>query len=464
MKKLLYFSLSMIVISVGLRSMEQPAKRARVESPMVQLVSSDGSVFELPKDAAELSPALQTLLSFEHSDQEMPRLEFERIDGETFSTVVKILTALHEKISHQEAGRLPKKGMIKYSLGRGDQKYEGYITRNLQELVAPFMRGVNAANVMLAFDFLAMPALANAACQWFVFGFLEKNPTKTLPEFVARVQALGIPESLLDYAKKYFRLKNYGFINELTIADCIALEGMPRVTMIDGLRTIDLSERGLTSLEGIELLPLDQLKSFNLADNRLTEWDPAKFNMVRNLEDLCLSANSITHLEPETFRDFTDLRKLDLSYNGFSVFPMGLLQPLVMLEKLSLSGNQFAVVDAGIFQELTHLRELNISKNDLRGLPSTLFRGLTALQSIDLSSNEFFRLPQEIFHDLPNLQRIAIEDNLFPGTAEEFRQLHGLNNAVIIEWGSQEGTESRMVEELQEEMQRQEESQERSRQ
>lgn len=457
MNKLLYFSLSITVISVGLLSMQQHGQ-SQQPGPMVKLVSNDNQTFELPKDAAELSPTLRLSIEMQGGPEPLSL-----IDGKTLSVVVEILKALHEKIVAQEMGRLPRLKTIKYSLGQGDKKYEGYVTKNLQELVDPLMRGANAVNTMTAFDFLGMPALANAACQRFVVEFLEKNPTIIWPKFMEYVQELGVTEALFNYAKKHFRLRENGYSHELTIADYIVLYGMPGVSLKDGLRTIDLAEQGITSLDGIELLPLDRLQSFNLADDRLIEWDSEKFNMLKGLENLCLSGNSIAQLEPDALRDFIRLRKLDLSYNKFIIFPFGLFQPLIMLENLSLSGNMFSIFDTGIFQGLAHLRELNLSKNDLRALSSTLFNGLTELRILDLSGNQLFRLPQEIFQGLPNLRNLDLNENLFSGTEQEFRQRHGLNNNIAIEWGLQEGTESRILEEQQEEEERQRESRKRAR-
>ncbi len=354
MKKLLYFSLSIIVISMALRSMEQPAKRARVESPMVQLVSSDGSVFELPKAAAELSPALQTLLSFEHSDQEIPRLDFEHIDAETLSIVVKILMALHEKIMQQEAGRLPKLETITYSFGHGDKKYEGYVTQNIQKLVDPFMPGANYIHVMRAFDFLEIPAVVNAACRWFVKNYLEKNPVKDLPiiddlpAFMAQMQALALPEPLLRCAEKHFlRYKadpTFGKnLAELNIADYIALNGMPEVVLDNELRTINLhgfSGKKITSLEGIELLAqLDTLQRLDLGMNELTALAPGTFQGLTSLEELSLNTNRLSILAPGVFNGLKNLRTIALADNYISSLELGVLQGLSSLNRITLNNN-----------------------------------------------------------------------------------------------------------------------------
>lgn len=459
MKKLLYFSLSMIVISAALLSM-QPHEQPTV--PMVKLESNDGQIFELPKDAAELSPTLQTLLSFEQADQEEPRMAFDRIDGETLSIVVKILTELYEKISEQEAGRLPQHETIKYSFMQGNKKYEGYVTLYLQAIVDDILPQDKALDVMLVFDFLEMPALANAACKWFVIGLLEKEPTKTVRKFMARVKDLGIPEALFDYAKKYFLMQKAGILApELSIVDYVALNGMPAVEMKHGKRVLELHSKGLTNLDGIELLPLGQMESLDLSENNLFELDLERFRVLAIVPEINLSDNKLSTLDPTTFQGFIHLRALDLSGNYLAVLNRRLFQQLTNLRELDLSDNYIAVLPPGIFNELENLNDLNLSgnqltaldahllyalvflenfsvgDNQLSALPAWMFSGLAELSSLDLSGNQFTEFEPGLFVELIGLEMLRLEQNFLAGTAEQFSQQHGLGNGVEIMWGQQ---------------------------
>lgn len=412
MKKLLYFSLSMIVISAALLSMQRQGDEP--SGPSVELVSNNGESFSLPRGAAELSPTLQTILSMETHEQAEQRIPFGHIDGETLLVIVNILTALHEKIAQQEAAATPpQRRSIKQTVG------DGYVTQNLQMLVDPLMRGADSMQVMIAFAFLEMPALTNATCKLFVATYLDKNPIHALSEFMGKMREL-LPETLLGYAQKHFLMRKASITTELTIADYITLEGMPKMNVESGVNEIDLREKSLTSLDGIEHLP-----------------------RVSQLQVLDLSRNKLTILDAGAFQGCTSLWKLFLFHNELVIVAPLAFQGLVNLLELELADNKIAHWDDGTFQDLRKLRVLGLTGNKLTMLTPGMFHGLVSLQRLWFNVNELTTVPEGTFEELRRLRELHLDNNFLPGTVEEFRQQQGLANAVDIKWEPQKPSRKR---------------------
>ncbi len=415
MNKLIYFSLSITVISVGLLSMQQHEGQPGQEpASMVELVSSDAQAFSLPKAAAKLSPTLQTFLSAELPEQPEQQIPLS-IDSKSLVVVVKVLIALHEKIIEQKLRPFPKSETIKHSIG------DGYVTQNLQKLVNPIIYGANAKDVIAAFDFLLMPALTNAACRLFVLVFLEKHQAYTLSEFMGTATQF-IPQHLLAYAEKHYLMHAANVGAELSISDYITLKGMPAIGMVNGstmevdnyLKEIDLSDRALTNLDGIEQLP-----------------------ELSTLQILRLTKNQLTLLAPETFQGLTNLIALWLSKNKLSSLAPGTFQRLTSLRHLGLDNNQFTSLAPGTFQGLISLRYLGLDHNQLTSLEPGTFQGLTNLQNLWLSFNRLSSLEPGTFQELTNLQHLKLYYNAVLGTEKYFRQRHALSDTVQIQWEPQ---------------------------
>ncbi len=427
MNKLLYFSLSLTVISVGLLSMQQ--HEGPDFGPVVELVSSDGQAFPLPKSAAELSPTLQTILSGETHEQAEQCVALGLIDGKILAVVAKVLIALNEKIIEQELRPFPKSETIKHSIG------DGYVTQNLQKLVYPILKESDIIQpVMLAFDFLGMPALVNATCKLFVEALLKKDPTQDLPAFMASAQEL-IPAGLLSYAEKHYLMQKAGIATELSIADYITLNGVPK---INKSYYLDLSNKALTSLDGIKQIPQwDKIHDLGLNNNRLTSLPPEAFRELTNLTGLGLNINKLSSLPSGIFQALTNLKYLALSENKLSLLPSEVFQGLKNLRTLWLNNNQLASLPHRIFQELTNLYVLNLDYNQLSSLSSGIFHELTNLHGLGLSSNQLSSLPVGIFHELTNLLRLSLNNNFFSETQEAFRQQQELPDTVQIDWAPQ---------------------------
>ena len=193
--------------------------------------------------------------------------------------------------------------------------------------------------------------------------------------------------------------------NDATATDC----SMVTTTHLQALTgTMDLSNRGITSLK------------------------PGDLTGLTNLVTVFLSGNALTGLPDGIFGDLTNLQKLYLYGNDFQTLTDGVFEGLANLSNLNLSCNGLQTLPGEIFDGLANLEVLNLSCNDLQTLPGEIFEGLTSLENLYLYDNDFQTLPNGIFDDLANLRYLFLYDNNFqtlPGGI--FEDLLNLRNLYL---------------------------------
>ncbi|MEA1993224.1 MAG: leucine-rich repeat domain-containing protein [Euryarchaeota archaeon] len=185
------------------------------------------------------------------------------------------------------------------------------------------------------------------------------------------------------------------------------------------MRELDLSNRGIESIEGLEncknlynlnlsnnniksITPLSTLKSLRVLDlsgNEITDISP--LSPLTNLEFLYLGGNGISNIEP--LSTLKNLRGLYLVYNTIgSIRP---LSELTKLTELDLAKNK--VTDILPLMKLTELRELYLGRNDI----SSIFpiSCLVELTKLDLSNNEIRSIAP--LSSLKNIQCLNIRQN-----------------------------------------------------
>lgn len=122
--------------------------------------------------------------------------------------------------------------------------------------------------------------------------------------------------------------------------------------LLQSIETLDLSNRGLTSIEGLE--HFTNLKELNLSGNVLTDAKP------------------LEHL--------TELIKLDLSFNQLTDLALASTK----IEKLNLEANR--IVSVEFLETLSELKTLNLRANDVANL--TPIQGLTKLKNLNIRGNQ----------------------------------------------------------------------------
>jgi Leucine-rich repeat (LRR) protein len=194
------------------------------------------------------------------------------------------------------------------------------------------------------------------------------------------------------------------------------------IGIMSNLRTLDLTNTNLESLQYIEELNFTALENLRLASNSLQGKIPSSLFDLSNLLDLNLSYNQFTGELDINIGKLTGLERF-MAYGNRMQGPLpselGLLTNLVLLE---LSENGFTGTLPSELELLTSLRTLSIhqviSQDGLRGklLP---FTGLTQLTSLLLEGNFLSGVlpPDFLKHSSKGDSRIEVRlsDNNFRG-------------------------------------------------
>ena len=100
-----------------------------------------------------------------------------------------------------------------------------------------------------------------------------------------------------------------------------------------------------------------------------------------------LSNRGITSLKSGDLTDLTNLVTVFLSGNALTGLPDGIFASMTNLQELYLYDNDLATLPAGVFDGLTALTTLSLSQNSLTTLPAGVFEGLNVLTTLYLASN-----------------------------------------------------------------------------
>ena len=94
---------------------------------------------------------------------------------------------------------------------------------------------------------------------------------------------------------------------------------------------------------------------------------------LREVTYLDLSDQGISSLDGDDFAGMVRLDVLDLSDNALTALPAGVFDELLLLRDLRLDGNNLTTVPPGVFDQLFMLEELSLSGNASLVLPAGLF-------------------------------------------------------------------------------------------
>ena len=129
------------------------------------------------------------------------------------------------------------------------------------------------------------------------------------------------------------------------------------------IQTLDLRNKGISTLRSVDFLGLSSLKN------------------------LYLSGNQLTSLPTDVFSGLSNLESLHLHQNRLSNLPADIFSGLSSLTHLFLHNNQLTELNADVFSELPSLAYLLLNNNRLSSLSPNVFRGLSAPTLLFLYSN-----------------------------------------------------------------------------
>ena len=172
--------------------------------------------------------------------------------------------------------------------------------------------------------------------------------------------------------------------NDATVTDCSQVTAA-HLQALTG--TLDLSNRGITSLKPGDLTGLTNLATVFLSGNRLRGLPDGIFASMTNLQELYLHGNYFETLSDGVFMGLANLRDLYLNYNNLRTLPDGIFEGLANLRNLYLYDNDLRTLPDGIFDDLANLRDLYLNYNNLRTLPDGIFDDLANLRDLYLENN-----------------------------------------------------------------------------
>ena len=181
-------------------------------------------------------------------------------------------------------------------------------------------------------------------------------------------------------------------------------------------KVLDLSKKGITSLDGLERVArkYPHLERLELSDNAISEV-PSTIKLFTNLRSLRLRNNQLSTL-PEELAHLTQLRVLRLSGNKFRIIPPA-ITALHGLRSLTLNNNKIIAMPLEI-SRLRQLRELHLQGNRIAAIPQEI-KKLKHLKTLDLIANLLSPAEiQKLEHLLPmvqvytHLQRVLLKPNV----------------------------------------------------
>lgn len=167
---------------------------------------------------------------------------------------------------------------------------------------------------------------------------------------------------------------------EMNRIDSIHSEGMKNCSNLQDLKLggnrLDVTPKALTILQF--------LKSLDLSDNLLASLTNATFVGLKQLNELSLQKNQIGNLTRGIFRDLPSLTYLDLSSNVIQWLEHGMLEETPSIETLLLKDNLLTDIN-GLFMNLHNLRFLNVSRNQIKWFDYALIPA--ELRTFDIHDN-----------------------------------------------------------------------------
>ena len=201
---------------------------------------------------------------------------------------------------------------------------------------------------------------------------------------------------------------------------------------LSALARLDLNDNSLTTLPGNIFDGLSKLQNLYLDYNDLTALPGNLFDGLSSLEVLNLRNNKLTSLPGNLFDGLSNLNDLNLRVNLLTGLPVGIFGDLSSLDKLRIDHNRFTSLHQDLFEDLSSLISLNLSVNTLTSLHQDLFDGLSTLEDLHLDYNDLISLHEDLFDDLPNLKHLFIGGNDLSSLHEDlFDGLSKLENLHI---------------------------------
>ncbi|MDP3889355.1 MAG: leucine-rich repeat protein [bacterium] len=387
----------------------------------ITLVSADGKEVMISRKVAELSGTIQNLLASPSispfKEAKTKKITLSLIEHSLLLDITTILNRVKKELRPRKI----------------DGQYAPYKVQLIVDEVLKDTSFIHTKNMVLAANFLDIPFLINAVARVLVY-----KATAQVQQIVQEQNFRVILPELHIYLKKHLSLKAADVTKEWSIVDLI--EENPEKIKLDKTK-LDLSDLGLTSLDGLEKIDEKIKKGATellLNRNRLTSIAANAFQGLSNLRRFHLSSNRLTSIAANAFQGLNNLQELYLSNNQLTSIAANVFQGLNNLQRFYLDNNQLTSIEANTFQGLNNLLLFYLSNNQLTSIAANTFQGLNNLQALYLDNNQLTNIPTNVFQGLDNLQRIDLSSNRLASIAVNAFQ--ELNNLLFLYLGSNQMT------------------------
>lgn len=178
-----------------------------------------------------------------------------------------------------------------------------------------------------------------------------------------------------------------GVLN-LSKLDITALDGLQNISNITALKTLNLADNQITTINQNIFTKLTSLRQLDLSDNQIIKIGPGVFNGLLKLEELFLYGNKIVEIDAEAFTGLRSLQKLWLNNNEIIEIDPRVFTSLVALKTLNLADNQIAMINKNMFANQRLLEELVFDGNKIRTINPNMFEKFRNLKKLYLDNNE----------------------------------------------------------------------------
>ncbi|XP_013192163.1 toll-like receptor Tollo [Amyelois transitella] len=194
--------------------------------------------------------------------------------------------------------------------------------------------------------------------------------------------------------------------NRLTTIESYAFTGLQVLTVlsIDSNRISKINSQALRNCSSLQDLHLNgnrldevplalkeipQLKTLDLGENLIVSIENASFTAMHQMYGLRLTENNIGNISKGVFDKMTSLKILNLSRNKIHKIEAGAFDNNINLQAIRLDGNYLSDI-GGLFAKLPNLVWLNISDNRLGWFDYAMIP--TGLQWLDIHANRIAEL------------------------------------------------------------------------
>ncbi len=167
---------------------------------------------------------------------------------------------------------------------------------------------------------------------------------------------------------------------------------------------IDLSDKNLYSLTGINKLASKKVYTLSLAKNSIID---TTYDVDANYKPLG--------------KLFPQLVSIDLSHNKIEILTEKMLGQFNNLKKLTINNNQIEKIEDGVLKSLNNLNELNLSYNNIEDIRSLHY--LTNLTNLNLKNNKIKRIPDKLCEKLTKLEKLDLSDNKIKSISSNLKNL-----------------------------------------